>query len=65
VCLAVAAEYLEVDRKTLNKLLGAGLLPFLDLGRTRRIAVSDIIAFENRQRRIGGAESGARVTSSV
>lgn len=50
VSLVVAADYLEVDRKTLNTYLDAGLLPFTLFKSRRRILVTDLVAFEDRQR---------------
>lgn len=51
VSLAVAADYLEVDRKTLGKYLEAGMLAFTVFGRRRKITVSELVAFEARQHR--------------
>ena len=51
VSLAVAADFLEVDRQTLNKWLTAGLLAYQDYGTRRKIAVSELVAFEQRQHR--------------
>lgn len=47
VSLVVAAEYLEVDRKTLEK-LGIPTTPF---GQRRKILVADLIAWEANARR--------------
>lgn len=54
VSLVVAAAYLEVDRKTLNKWLDAGMLSFEDRGSRRRIAVAELVDFEARQHRPAG-----------
>lgn len=51
VSLVVAAEYLEVDRKTLNIWLEEGKLTFIRHGEhRRRIEVSELVAFLDRQR---------------
>jgi hypothetical protein len=49
VSLAVAADYLEVDRKTLNIYLLDQKLAYARFGRRRKIAVTELIAFEQRQ----------------
>lgn len=46
----VAAIYLEVDEKTLRKYLRSGLLAFSQFGDRRRIEVTELVAFEQRQR---------------
>lgn len=51
VCLRVAAAYLEVDRRTLNKYLDSGLLDATWFERRRKIAVTELLAFERRQKR--------------
>ena len=51
VSLRVAADYLGIDRRTLNNYLAAGLLAFLQLGKRRKIAVEELAAFERRQTR--------------
>lgn len=53
VSLRVAAAYLEVDRKTLNKYIDCGSLAAIWFGRRRKIAVREIAAFEGRQRKAG------------
>lgn len=49
VSLVVAAEYLEVDRKTLNTYMDEGLIDFEQRGQRRKIAVAELVAFESRQ----------------
>lgn len=51
VSLIVAAEYLEIDRKTLSAWLDEGKLPFTEHGRRRRILLRDLLAFEASGRR--------------
>lgn len=51
VSLTVAAEYLEIDRKTLRKYLAAGLLAYEQRGSRVKLAVSELVAFERRQHR--------------
>lgn len=51
VSLAVAADYLETDQRTLRKWLEHGLIAFEDRGTHRRIAVSELVAFEQRTHR--------------
>jgi len=51
VSLRVAAAYLEVDPKTLNKYLDDDLLEYLQFGRRRKIEVRELLAFERRQLR--------------
>lgn len=50
VTLRVAARYLEVDRRTLNKYLSEGLLEATRFGERRRVEVAELVAFEKRQR---------------
>ena len=50
VSLRVAARYLEVDRRTLNKMLADGLLDSTSFGARQRIAIVELAAFEERQR---------------
>lgn len=50
VSLRVAARYLEVERRTLNKYLAEGLLETVTFGARRRIEVLELLAFEERQR---------------
>lgn len=50
VCLTVAAEYLTVDRRTLNAWIDEGYITAVPFGRSRRkIALSELIAFEQRR----------------
>jgi excisionase family DNA binding protein len=51
VSLRVAADYLGIDRRTLNNYLDAGLLAFLQFGKRRKIAIEELAAFEQRQTR--------------
>lgn len=50
VSLRVAAIYLEIDVKTLDKFLAAGLLEYVRYGSRRKVAVSELVAFQERQR---------------
>jgi hypothetical protein len=50
VSLRVAAHYLEVDRRTLNKYLAEGLVEATAFGERRKVAVTELTAFEQRQR---------------
>lgn len=50
VSLRVAAAYLEVDPRTLNKYLDSGLLEFEWFDRRRKIAVAELVAYERRRR---------------
>lgn len=50
VCLRVAAEYLEIDERTLRLFVESGDLPAFRPGRIYRIAVTDLMAFERRGR---------------
>jgi len=50
VNLAVAAAYLEVHPMTLRKYLGNHLLAYTWFGRRRKVQVSELVAFEARQR---------------
>lgn len=50
VSMRVAAIYLEVDVKTLNKYLASGLLSYVQRGRRRKIEVAELAAYEARQR---------------
>jgi excisionase family DNA binding protein len=49
VSLRVAAIYLEVDRRTLNKWIDERLIIATQFGRRRKIATQEIVAFEQRQ----------------
>lgn len=51
VSLRVAAIYLEVDPRTLDKYLQAGALAFNQFGQRRKIAVADLVAFEAATKR--------------
>jgi hypothetical protein len=48
VSLRVAAVYLEVDVKTLDKWLRERQLDYLVLGRRRKIEVIELVAFRRR-----------------
>lgn len=48
VSLAVAADFLEIDRKTLNIYLLDRTLAFQQLPRRRRIEVAELVAFKER-----------------
>lgn len=50
VSLVVAAEYLEVNRKTLNAYIEEGLLAAYQFGARRRVRAKDLVEFEERQR---------------
>jgi hypothetical protein len=50
VSLAVAAAYLEVDRKTLGIWLLDRKLAFSTFGKRRKVEVTELVAFEQRQR---------------
>lgn len=50
VSLRVAARYLEVDEKTLNKYLDSGLLGYVWRGQRRKIETTELAAYEARQR---------------
>jgi excisionase family DNA binding protein len=49
VSLTVAAAFLEVDRKTLNTWLANRELAFTWFGRRRKIAVAELVAYQQRQ----------------
>lgn len=49
VCLVVAAEYLEIDPRTLNEWIDEGRLMATPFGRRRKIAISELQAFEQRR----------------
>jgi excisionase family DNA binding protein len=51
VSLRVAAVYLELDEKTLRKLIDNDELPYSRFGDRRKIEVKELVAFEERQRR--------------
>lgn len=45
-----AADYLGISRPTLVKMLEAGEIPFVKPNRHRRVALQDLIAFQERRR---------------
>lgn len=49
VSLTVAAAFLEVDRKTLSTWLANRDLAFMWFGRRRKIAVAELVAYQQRQ----------------
>ena len=51
VCLAVAAAYLEMDRRTLNNCIAEGLVAVTQFGRRRKVAVAELVRFERAQQR--------------
>lgn len=48
VCLAVAAAFLEMDRRALNHYIAAGCVRAPWRGRRRRVAVVDLVALKSR-----------------
>lgn len=46
VCLIVAADYLEIDIRTLDKWIDEGRLATTPFGRRRKIAISEVRRFE-------------------
>lgn len=56
VSLRVAARYLEVDRRTLNVFIAENLLAPTWFGKRRKVEVTELVAFEQRQR--GGRKAG-------
>lgn len=46
-----AADYLQVSRPTLVKILEAGTIPFTTVGRHRRVLLTDLIRYEDQLRR--------------
>lgn len=50
VSLKIAALYLEIDEKTLYKLLDNGLIEYVVIGRLRKIEPCELVAYETRQR---------------
>ena len=50
VTIATAADWLGLSRSKLYELLAAGELPTVRIGRSRRIAVTDLEAFIDRRR---------------
>lgn len=51
VSLVVAAAFLECDRRTLNKYIKLGMLAYEDRATRRKIAVAELVAFQQRQHR--------------
>ena len=47
-----AADYLNVSRPFVVKLMESGKIPFSKVGRHRRVAFSDLKKYENQQHRI-------------
>jgi len=50
VTITTAADWLGLSRSKLYELLAAGELPTVRIGRSRRIAVTDLEAFIDRRR---------------
>lgn len=48
VSLVVAADYLEIDRKTLGYYLDEGKIAYVERRSRRKIAVTELVAFERR-----------------
>lgn len=46
-----AADYLQVSRPTLVKILESGTIPFTTVGRHRRVLLTDLIRYEDQLRR--------------
>ena len=53
VTIPAAAKLLGVSRSKLYELLGEGALPTVRIGRSRRIAITDLEAFVGRCRDLG------------
>lgn len=51
VNLAVAAAFLDVDRRALNHFIASGRIPAYASGRMRRVKVTDLVAFKAEQER--------------
>lgn len=51
VSVVVAADYLDVSRKTLSAWLDEGKIPYAEHGERRRILLSDLVAFDIAARR--------------
>ena len=67
VTIPAAAQLLGVSRSKLYELLGEGVLPTVRIGRSRRIADSDLEAFVRRCRDVEGSlgESDRRLPLAV
>jgi excisionase family DNA binding protein len=50
VCLRVAADYLELDERTVRARIESGDLPAIKDGKVYRIDLSSLIAYEQRRR---------------
>jgi excisionase family DNA binding protein len=61
VCLQVAAEFLEVDARTVRARIESGELAAERDGKVYRIAVAALVAY--RRRRVEGAEPVSRATT--
>lgn len=46
-----AADYLQISRPTLVKILESGTIPFTTVGRHRRVLLADLIGYEDQLRR--------------
>jgi hypothetical protein len=51
VSVKIAARYLEIDERTLRKLIGAKRIACTWRGRLCKLEVSEIAAYEERERR--------------
>lgn len=51
VCLTVAAEFLEIDERTVRARIESGALPAWTDGKVYRIALADLRAYEERRQR--------------
>jgi excisionase family DNA binding protein len=52
VCLAVAADFLGIDERTLRARIEEGKLPVIRDGKIYRIALGDVIAYDKERRRL-------------
>lgn len=50
VCLRVAAEYLEIDERTLKASIDDGGLEAFRLGKVYRIELAELVAYRDRRR---------------